>query len=60
MLVLSLQFLQFPKDFSAIAKCLANKSAADCVAFYYDSKTVVDYKVQTDRLLISVLYRLLQ
>jgi len=39
------RFLQHPKDFRKIASFLRNKSTKDCVAFYYDSKQSVPYKV---------------
>lgn len=35
---------QFPKDFPRIASFLPNKSAGECVAFYYDTKHVAGYK----------------
>jgi hypothetical protein len=38
------RFLQYPKDFRKIATFLRNKTAKDCVAFYYDSKQTVPYK----------------
>ena len=37
-------FLQHPKDFFAIAKCLRHKTTKDCIAFYYASKKTVPYK----------------
>ena len=38
------KFLQFPKNFARIATFLTNRSTKDCVKFYYDSKTVINYK----------------
>ena len=38
------KFLTFPKNFGKIATFLTNKSAKDCVRFYYDSKQTVNYK----------------
>ena len=38
------KFLQFPKNFSRIASFLTNRSTKDCIKFYYDSKTVINYK----------------
>ena len=38
------RFMQHPKDFRKIASFLRNKTAQDCVAYYYDSKKTVPYK----------------
>jgi Myb-like DNA-binding domain len=39
------RFLHHPKDFRKIASFLRNKSTRDCVAFYYNSKQSVPYKL---------------
>ena len=39
------RFMQHPKDFRKIASFLRNKTAKDCVQFYYDSKQTVPYKL---------------
>ncbi len=36
--------LQYPKDFLLISSFLPNKSAQDCVSFYYVSKPAAEYK----------------
>uniref|UniRef100_A0A7S3KYP6 SANT domain-containing protein n=1 Tax=Amphora coffeiformis TaxID=265554 RepID=A0A7S3KYP6_9STRA len=38
------RFMQHPKDFRKIASFLRNKTAQDCVCYYYDSKKTVPYK----------------
>ncbi|SPQ99720.1 unnamed protein product (mitochondrion) [Plasmodiophora brassicae] len=38
------KYAKHPKNFAKIAKYLPNKSVGDCVAHYYSSKTVVNYK----------------
>jgi len=38
------KFLQFPKDFSKIAKALVNRSTKDAVEFYYNTKYSIPYK----------------
>ena len=38
------RFLQYPKDFRKIASFLKNKSTANCVEFYYNSKKTMPYK----------------
>jgi hypothetical protein len=40
------RFMQFPKDFGAIAAGLPNKTPADCVAFYYAAKSVAGFKLR--------------
>lgn len=39
------RFMQHPKDFKKIASFLRNKSTKDCIAFYYNSKQTVPYKM---------------
>jgi Myb-like DNA-binding domain len=38
------RFMQHPKDFRKLASFLRNKTTADCIRFYYDSKQSVPYK----------------
>ena len=38
------RFMQTPKDFGSIAAGLPNKTAGDCIAFYYLTKNVAGYK----------------
>ncbi|OQS03903.1 hypothetical protein THRCLA_03815 [Thraustotheca clavata] len=38
------KFLQFPKQFYQIGTYLKNKTTGDVIAFYYNTKKVVDYK----------------
>jgi hypothetical protein len=38
------RFLQYPKDFRKIASFIRDKSTADCVEFYYNSKKNMPYK----------------
>jgi hypothetical protein len=38
------KFIQFPKNFHRIASFLTNRSTKDCIKFYYDSKTSINYK----------------
>lgn len=38
------RYLAYPKQFGRIADGLPNKTAAECVLFYYRTKRVVDYK----------------
>lgn len=38
------KFLQFPKNFYKIASFLPNKSTKDCIAFYYDGKSSLEWK----------------
>ena len=37
-------FLQAPKNFGAIAACLASKTAGECVEYYFRSKKTTNYK----------------
>jgi hypothetical protein len=38
------RYLSYPKQFGKIAEVLENKTAAQCVAYYYRTKKDVDYK----------------
>lgn len=38
------KFIQYPKNFAKIASFLRNRTAKDCVKFYYDSKATISYK----------------
>jgi hypothetical protein len=38
------KFLQYPKNFHKIASFLANRTTKDCIKFYYDSKSTIEFK----------------
>ena len=38
------KFVQYPKNFHKIASFLKNRNTKDCIKFYYDSKTKINYK----------------
>lgn len=38
------KFVQFPKNFHRIASFLPNRTSKDCVKFYYDAKSTVEFK----------------
>jgi hypothetical protein len=38
------KFLQYPKNFSKIASFLKNRTTKDCVKFYYDAKSTIEFK----------------
>eukprot|EP00750_Incisomonas_marina_P007640 INCI15017.8.p1 GENE.INCI15017.8~~INCI15017.8.p1 ORF type:complete len:1146 (-),score=228.07 INCI15017.8:55-3492(-) len=38
-------FLKYPKDFRKVAEFLENRTARECVAFYYDTKFQIPYKL---------------
>jgi len=40
------KFMQYPKDFPTIASFLPNKTASDCIAYYYATKHVAGYKLR--------------
>eukprot|EP01038_Epipyxis_sp_PR26KG_P007980 gene7980-10821_t len=38
------KFLQYPKNFHKIASFLSNRTTKDCIKFYYDSKSTIEFK----------------
>jgi hypothetical protein len=38
------KFLQYPKNFHKISSFLSNRTTKDCIKFYYDSKSTIEFK----------------
>lgn len=39
------KFLQYPKNFHKISTFLKNRTTKDCIKFYYDSKSTIEFKL---------------
>lgn len=49
------KFLQFPKNFHKIAGFLKNRTTKDCIKFYYDAKSSIEFKFLLKVLAVVVL-----